>query len=210
MKELKGIYLKMNYTDNQIEFEKKYKELDDYVKKELSEKRYRHTLSVAGEAKKLAKLNNMSEEDVRRVTLAAVFHDAAKELPKDEMNALVEKYGLDERYKGNSNLAHGKLASKLIEDRFGVDDNEIINAISFHTTGRKNMSMVERVVFLADAIEPLRNFDGVETVRKISYDNIDKGCHKMLVDTMEYLEKEKKAEIDPDTVEAEKWFREFI
>lgn len=200
----------MSYIDNEKEFEEKYRQLDTYVKKELSDKRYRHTVSVVGEAKRLAKENQMSEVDVRRVVLAAVFHDAAKELSQDEQSRLIEKYGLDKKYLGNSNLAHGKLASKMIEDMFDVKDEEIINGISYHTTGRKHMSQVEKVVFIADAIEPLRDYDGVDAIRKVTWDNLDRGCHKMLVETMEHLKKKSKAPIDLDTVEAEQWFREII
>lgn len=200
----------MSYINNQAEFDKKYGELDSYVKTELSEKRYRHTVSVVGEAKRLAELNQMSVEDTRRVTLAAIFHDAAKELSNEKMASLIEKYHLDGKYLGNSNLAHGKLASKMIEDMFNVEDENIINAISYHTTGRENMSQVEKVVFIADAIEPLRNYDVVDEIRKTTWENLDKGCHKMLVETIKMLERQSKGPIDEDTIKAEQWFRKFI
>ena len=200
----------MSYINNQKEFEEKYHQLDNYVKRKLSEKRYKHTVSVVGEAKKLAQLNEMTEEDTRRVVLAAIFHDAAKEITQDEQSRLIEKFGLDKKYLGNPNLAHGKLASKMIEDLFDIKDEEIINGISFHTTGRKFMSQVEKIVFIADGIEPLRNYDGVDAIRKVTWNNLDKGCHKMLVETIEHLKKKSKAPIDTDTVEAEQWLREII
>ena len=200
----------MSYINNPTEFEEKYNELDSYVKAELSEKRYKHTISVVGEAKRLADLNQMTVEDTRRVMLAAIFHDAAKELSDDQMTRLIEKYQLDKKYLGNSNLAHGKLASKMIVDLFGIEDKDIINGISFHTTGRENMSQVEKVVFIADAIEPLRNYDVVDEIRKTTWENLDKGCHKMLVETIKMLEKKSKGPIDEDTLLAEQWFREFI
>lgn len=200
----------MSYIDNQKEFEEKYHQLDTYVKNELSEKRYRHTISVVGEAERLAKLNAMTKEDTRRVILASIFHDAAKEINQNEQTRLIEKYNLDNKYLRNSNLAHGKLASKMIEDLFDVSDKEIINGISYHTTGRKNMSQVEKIVFIADAIEPLRDYDGVDDIRKVTWDDLNKGCHKMLVETMKHLKKKSKAPIDLDTVEAEQWFRDFI
>ena len=200
----------MSYINNQIEFDEKYSQLDSYVKAELSEKRYKHTISVVGEAKRLADLNQLTVEDTRRVTLAAIFHDAAKELSEDQMAKLIEKYHLDKRYLGNSNLAHGKLASKMIKDMFNITDEDIINAISFHTTGRANMSQVEKIVFIADAIEPLRKYDVVDEIRKTTWDNLDKGCHKMLVETIKMLERQSKGPIDEDTILAEKWFRKFI
>ena len=200
----------MSYINNQIEFDEKYSQLDSYVKAELSEKRYKHTISVVGEAKRLADLNQLTVEDTRRVTLAAIFHDAAKELSEDQMAKLIEKYYLDKRYLGNSNLAHGKLASKMIKDMFNITDEDIINAISFHTTGRANMSQVEKIVFIADAIEPLRKYDVVDEIRKTTWDNLDKGCHKMLVETIKMLERQSKGPIDEDTILAEKWFRKFI
>ena len=200
----------MSYINNQREFDEKYSQLDSYVKAELSEKRYKHTISVVGEAKRLADLNKLTVEDTRRVTLAAIFHDAAKELSEDQMARLIEKYHLDKRYLGNSNLAHGKLASKMIKDMFNITDEDIINAISFHTTGRANMSQVEKIVFIADAIEPLRKYDVVDEIRKTTWDNLDKGCHKMLVETIKMLERQSKGPIDQDTILAEKWFRKFI
>lgn len=200
----------MSYIDNETEFDEKYSELDSYVKSELSEKRYKHTISVVGEAKRLADLNQLTVQDTRKVALAAVFHDAAKELSNDQMAKLIEKYQLDKKYLGNSNLAHGKLASKMITDMFNIDDEDIVNAISFHTTGREGMSQVEKIVFIADAIEPLRNYDVVDEIRKTTWDNLDKGCHKMLVETIKMLERQSKGPIDEDTILAEQWFRKFI
>ena len=200
----------MDYINNEKDFLEKYRQLDNYVKENLSEKRYKHTISVVGEAKKLAKLNAISEEDTRRVCLASIFHDAAKELSDDDMKKLILKYALDKKYIGNSNLAHGKLASKMIQDLFQIDDLDIVNAISFHTTGRKNMSTVEKIVFIADAIEPLRNYDVVDAIREETWADLNKGCHLMLVETIKMLKRKGTGPIDLDTVESEQWFNQII
>ena len=200
----------MSYIDNQLEFQEKYRQLNDYVKEILSEKRYRHTISVVAEGERLAKLNRLSDEDIRRVKLACVFHDSAKELPDEKMTQLIKKYNLPERYIGNSNLAHGKIASKTISDDFAIFDEDIVNGISYHTTGRAGMSDVEKIVFIADAIEPLRDYDVVDKIRKVTYEDLNLGCHLMLVETIKMLAGKNQGPIDSDTVESEQWFREII
>lgn len=183
------------------------KEIEKYVRQHLSEKRWSHTVNVIHEAEKLCR---MYDGDTDRCVTAAVFHDAVKELPGDELNALVEKLGLDEKYMNAPNLSHGKIAAALLKHEWGIDDDEIINAVSYHTTGRAGMSKTEKIVFIADAIEPARVYDGVEAIRKATYKDLDEGCLKSLTDTVEHLRKKGVSYIDEDTLEAREWFKGLV
>ena len=114
------------------------KQLDDFIKVRLNEKRYRHTMGVVETASKLAERYGA---DTEKAYVAALFHDACKNLDIDEMNSLVEKYHIGEVYIDKPQLAHSKLAAAILKDRFGIDDEDILNAISYHTTGRAEMSL---------------------------------------------------------------------
>ena len=133
-----------------------YEELYDYVKARLSEKRFKHTLGVVERAIEYAKIYNVNIEDAKK---SAILHDCAKEIPKEEALKLLDSYGykLDDIEKINFNLLHAKLGAEIAEIEFGMS-NDIANAIRYHTTGRENMSMLEKVIFLADATEKNREY----------------------------------------------------
>ncbi len=203
-------YIKANnlYLENDdAEFEKLFEALNEYVSARVSAKRWDHIQKVAEEAEKLCKIH---AGDIKKAKIAGIFHDAAKEISLEESNELVRKYGLDDKYIDNKNLAHGKIASKLIQSEFGVDDEDIINAISYHTTGRAGMSKLEEIIFVADAIEPNRHYDGVDEIRKITYEDLDRGCYVTVVGTIESLYKRNILPIDDDTLKAEKYFKRLL
>lgn len=208
--ELKGTYLKMDYISDERSFISFMNEIKAYTEEHLTEKRFKHTLNVVREALLLAERYGLDEEDKRRTEIAAMFHDAVKQLPEEETDRLIEHYGLDSRYRGRRNISHGKLAAEVISDLFGVDDKEILNAISFHTTGREGMSLIEKIVFLADGIEPDRKFHGVDDIRRAAQADVDVACHMMLEGTLKFLENEGTDYIDADTAAAEKWFSELV
>ena len=89
----------------------------------------------------------------------------------------------------------------LARTTYGIDDIEVLNAIKYHTTGRRNMTMLEKIVFIADYIEPSRRFDGVEATRKQAFRDIDQAVYEALENTMKHL-LEKKSFIDMDTLDA--------
>lgn len=169
-----------------------------YIENALKQSRYEHTLRVREEAVKLAR--RFGADPVKAET-AAIFHDMAKNLPAGEMNELVRAFGLDERYVDNPNLAHSKLAACLMQRDFGVNDPELLQAVASHTTGRAGMSLLEKIIFLADAIEPGRTYPAVTEIRKLAETDLDLACIRMLERTIRYLEG-KGAFIDPDTKEA--------
>lgn len=198
----------MDCISNKDYRDKNYrKEIEKYVKSHLSDKRWNHTVNVVSEAEKLCQ---MYGGDMEKCVTAAIFHDVVKELPNEELNALVRKFGFDEKYIDSPNLSHGKIAAALLKHEWGIDDEDIINAVSYHTTGRAGMSKTEKIVFIADAIEPTRVYSGVEAIRKATYEDLDRGCLKSLTDTVEHLKEKGVSYIDEDTLRAREWFEEQI
>ena len=198
----------MDCISNKDYRDKNYrKEIEKYVRSHLSDKRWNHTVNVVSEAEKLCQ---MYGGDIEKCVTAAIFHDVVKELPNEELNALVRKFGFDEKYIDSPNLSHGKIAAALLKHEWGIDDEDIINAVSYHTTGRAGMSKTEKIVFIADAIEPTRVYNGVEAIRKATYEDLDRGCLKSLTDTVEHLKEKGVSYIDEDTLRAREWFEEQI
>lgn len=198
----------MDCISNKDYRDKNYrKEIEKYVKSHLSDKRWNHTVNVVSEAEKLCQ---MYGGDMEKCVTAAIFHDVVKEFPNEELNALVRKFGFDEKYIDSPNLSHGKIAAALLKHEWGIDDEDIINAVSYHTTGRAGMSKTEKIVFIADAIEPTRVYNGVEAIRKATYEDLDRGCLKSLTDTVEHLKEKGVSYIDEDTLRAREWFEEQI
>ena len=169
-----------------------------YIERNLSEKRLTHTYSVRDEAVKLAEIYGA---DTGKAELAALFHDMFRSTSVDIINMYVRHLGLPERFLGNVNLAHSKIAAEIMKRDYLVSDEDIINAVSYHTTGRAGMSLLEKIVFLADAIEPGRNYPTVEETRKLAYLDLDRACISSLERTIEYINK-KGEYLDPDTVDA--------
>ena len=150
-----------------------YEELYKDVKSRLSEKRFRHTEGVIKRAVEYAEIYNANLEDTK---LAALAHDIAKEIPQEEALELVKKYGmeLDEIEKVNFNLVHSKLGAEIVKEKYGFNE-DIINAIKYHTTGRENMSILEKIIFLADATEENRTYKELNDLVEMIKNDIDEG-----------------------------------
>lgn len=179
--------------------------IEEYIKKHFSKKRKVHTEGVRKLAVEMAEQYGADPE---KAEAAALYHDMYRGTPVEELDRLIDETGLPERYKGSANLAHGKLAAVMMKEKFGVTDQDMINAVSFHTTGRAGMSQLEKVVFLADAIEPNRDYPGVDRLREIAKKDLDKACLECLRGTISYLEKQG-VYIDPDTLRAKEWFEQM-
>ena len=152
----------------------------------LKAKRMPHVLGTEQTAEALAKKYGA---DVHKARFAALLHDSTKRLSMEEQLALCEHYHieLDELEQHALKLLHAKTGAALARDVFGADD-EIYNAILWHTTGKANMTLLEKVIYLADYIEPNRDFDGVEDLRKVVWEDLDKGLAMGLAMTVEEME----------------------
>lgn len=172
--------------------------LIDYINSNMTEKRRIHTYAVAEEAVKLARRYG---EDVEKAELAALFHDFFRGISAEELNGYVKALGLDHVYLNNNNLAHGKIAAIVMERDYHIKDQDIINAVRFHTTGRAGMSLLEKIVYLADAIEPNRNYPGVNELRELATKDLDKACLQSLNTNIEYI-RGRGIYLDEDTLQA--------
>jgi len=174
--------------------------LKDALKKEVKEHRYNHSLGVAETAKKLAEKFGA---DSFKAEVAGILHDFAKYWPKEKMVDIIKenKDLSDDLLNYNVELWHGPVASIIIQDKFGIDDQEIIDAIRYHTSGRENMSTFEKIICLADYIEPSRTFPGVEEIRSLAYQDLDLALLTAFDNTIQFL-LTKRVKIYPLTVKA--------
>ena len=182
------------------------KRIIEYIEQNMTEKRQIHTYAVAEEAKKLSQRYG---EDMEKAELAALFHDFFRGETEAELNGYVKQLGLDSAYLDNANLSHSKIAAHIMEKDYHIRDMDIINAVRFHTTGRANMSKLEKIIYLADAIEPNRFYPGIGEIRGLAYQDLDKACLKSLEHSIDYV-KCKGLYLDQDTVRARDCLRDEI
>lgn len=162
------------------------------LRKEISKiqdgKRYEHTLSVAYTAANLAACYG---GDVEKALIAGMLHDCAKSMPDHKLLEICEKHHLpisrEERKKPS--LLHAKVGSHLAHKKYKVADQDILNAICYHTTGRPQMSILEKIIFVADYMEPgRRQAPRLEQIRRMSYTDLDQAVLMILEDTLAYLQ----------------------
>jgi predicted HD superfamily hydrolase involved in NAD metabolism len=167
----------------------------------LSKKRKEHIKGVQKTAVKLAKKHG---EDPGKAEVAALFHDICREMDRDLLNKYIKKFDLPKKYMDNESLAHGKIAAEIMAKKYGIRDKDVLNAVRYHTTGRAEMSKLEKILYLADSIEPGRNYPGVDRLRKLAKEDLDKALLFSLEQTMGYV-KGRKIKLDKDTLEAHQW-----
>lgn len=164
----------------------------------LTEKRYEHTLGVEYTCCSLAM---RYEFDMEKARLAGLLHDCAKCLSGEELLQACEKYHLpaSEEERAFPELLHAKVGSYLAKEECGIEEVEILSAILWHTTGQPNMTLLEKILYVADYIEPNRNqAPHLAELRKLAFQNLDACLLGILTDTLSYL-KEKGGVIDPAT-----------
>lgn len=154
----------------------------------LSAKRYAHTLGVAYTAAALAMAHG---ESMDNAMTAGLLHDCAKSMHGSELVAICEKAHLNVTAVERSNptaLLHAKAGAYLAEHKYGVTDNDILNAIRYHTTGRPDMSRLEKILYIADYIEPNRKqLAELSMIRRIAFQDLDWTMEKILANTLAYL-----------------------
>ena len=152
----------------------------------LKPKRMPHVLGTEQEAVRLARRYGGNEIQAR---IAALLHDCTKKLDMPEQLALCAQYGieLDELEQKALKLLHSKTGAAIARDVFGVED-AVYDAIWYHTTGKPDMTLLEKIIYLADYIEPSRDFDGVDTLRQAVYEDLDHGLLMGLSMTIQEME----------------------
>ena len=164
----------------------------------LPSKRFEHVLRVAETAKELAGRFGIPVDKAER---AALFHDIAKFMEPSEMRRLIEDNDEDRRLLFfHHELWHAAAGRIIAEKEFGVKDPDILNAIRYHTTGRAGMSALEKLIYIADLIEPGRSFPGIEELRKSADLHIDEAMKACIAHSVLYLI-ERRAAVFPDSIE---------
>ncbi len=154
---------------------------------ELDKDRYEHTLGVMYTAASLAM---RYDEDIEKALIAGLLHYCAKCLSGDTKIKLCKKYHLNvsEVEKENPSLLHAKLGAFLAAKKYHIKDKDIINAIASHTTGCPHMSLLDKIIYIADYIEPGRKeLPNMAEVRKLAFTDIDACLYRILKDSLEYL-----------------------
>lgn len=174
------------------------------LKKDLGEERYNHSLNVAKEAKILSRIYGADEF---KAEIAGLFHDCGKFFDKNLEKEAIEKYNLkdNEEIKLAKKLIHCYLGPEIAEEKYDIHDSEILNAIRYHTTLNEKPTLLEKIIYLADAIEPGRNYDEVFELRILSKKNLDAACLKSLDYTIKGLV-DRKLYIGLDTINARNYF----
>lgn len=149
------------------------------LEKSVGAKLCGHCIRTMEEAEKLAIVYSV---DVEKAKLAGLLHDCGK---------LWNKHF--------DNLMHAKIGAELAKNTYNIEDVDILNAIRYHTTGRETMSILEKIIYIADKIEPNRNFEGVEEMRVLAYENINEAIIKSLMSTIAYV-KQKNLQLDKESL----------
>jgi predicted HD superfamily hydrolase involved in NAD metabolism len=168
----------------------------ELVKPQLTEHRYVHTLGVTDTAIELAKRYGA---DQHQAELAAIFHDYAKFRPKEEMKQLIISQNMSKDLLDyNDELWHAPVGAYLVEKEAGITDREVLDAIKYHTSGRVGMTLLDKIVYLADYIEPGRVFPGVEEVRETAKESLEFAVIQAVRNTISFLIK-KNQTVYPNT-----------
>lgn len=165
---------------------------------ELDTERYEHTLGVMYTAASMAM---RYDEDVEKALLAGLLHDCAKCISGENKIKLCNKYHLSvsEVEKKNPSLLHAKLGAFLAAKKYHIKDKDVINAIASHTTGCPNMTLLDKIIYIADYIEPGRKeLPNMAEVRKLAFTDINECLYRILEDSLVYL-KSKNISVDPMT-----------
>jgi len=172
------------------------------MKHNLKEKRYIHSLGVEKMARYLASVHGADEE---KAAFAGRYHDIAKCFSDEMENRYIREYGISEKFANSNALAHSKVAAEILKNEFGVDNEEVLDAVRSHTTGRRGMSLLEEIVYVADAIEENRNYPGLRALQQQAAEDLDGACLFIMDYTIDTIKKKGRT-LDADTIEA----REFI
>ena len=165
-----------------------FEKLREIVKSKMSLKRFTHSLGVVEMAARLAKIY---DADVEKCRVAALLHDICKEMDMEYIKNICKNNfisELSEEDLENNEILHGFAGAYYVKNELGIDDKEILSAIKYHTVGAKNMTLVEKIVYIADAIEYGRNYPSVVAIREETFKDLDRGILMEIEHKEKYLE----------------------
>ena len=169
------------------------KKIKKYLKKHLTKERYHHTVGVAYTAMSMAMKYNPqpdNNEFMIKAEIAGLLHDCAKCMDNDKKIRICNKNQISysKIEAENPYLLHGKVGAYIARKEFDILDEDILNAIIWHTTGRPDMSLLEKIIFVADYIEPSRRpITELNLIRQLAFTDIDQAVIKILENTLKYL-----------------------
>jgi predicted HD superfamily hydrolase involved in NAD metabolism len=177
-----------------------------YTRERLSEGRYAHTLRVADTAVRLAELHGL---DPKKARLAALLHDTAREMGKEELLRVAEEEGIvtSELEREQPVLLHGPVAAELVRKDLGVKDGEVLEAVRAHTTGEPGMGHLALALYVADKIEPGRDQPGVESLRKLATESLRQAAMDALEGSISHNERRGRP-AHPKSLETLEWLED--
>lgn len=184
-------------------------ELRTKIKKTQDKKRFEHTLGVTYTAACLAMCYDV---DTERAEVAGLLHDCAKCLSNEKKVALCKMQSIEINMTEAKNpfLLHAKAGAYLAQHKYGIGDEDILNAVRYHTTGRPGMSTLEKIIFIADYIEPGRDHSArLPELRRLAFVDLDRALTEILKDTLSYLEGADD-EIDPMTQRTYDYYKKVM
>ncbi|MDO4307761.1 MAG: bis(5'-nucleosyl)-tetraphosphatase (symmetrical) YqeK [Eubacteriales bacterium] len=188
----------------QYDFPKMQKKLSKY----LDEDRMNHTMGVMYTCAALAMAHGY---DLKDAQAAGLLHDSAKCIPNKKKLKMCEEHKIpvSDFEKTHPFLLHAKLGAYIAKEKYGIKDEEILSSIAYHTTGRPGMSTLEKIVYIADYIEPMRDkATHLPKIRKLAFEDLDECMYEILKDTLIYLEENPK-DIDSTTKDAFIYYKDL-
>ncbi len=182
----------------------------DDLKETLKESRFEHTLGVAKTAKEMAELFGVNPN---QAYMAGILHDCAKHLSDNELISLCQKHDIEitETEKNAPYLLHAKVGALFAAEKYFITDQEILSAITWHTTGKAGMNPLEQIIFCADYIEPSRDKQPhLEELRELAKHDLDLLTYRILEDTLSYLKEKNASTIDFYTRDAYEYYKKII
>lgn len=173
------------------------------VKDRLPENRYNHVVGVVETATRMAQDFNVSVESAQT---AAILHDVAKFSDRDWMKSIIISEEMDPLLlEYHAELWHAPVGAYLAKQEFGIEDEDVLNAIRYHTTGRAGMSDLEKIVYIADLVEPNRKFSGVDQLRQLKEQGLDVMMEASVKHSIEFLVS-KNQPVYPDSLKCYNYF----
>ena len=184
-------------------------EIRKELKKKLKKERFEHTVGVMYTAASLAMCYGA---DIQKALTAGLLHDCGKYCPAEEQIRLCGRYGikLTRSELEMPALIHARLGAYLAEREYGIKDREILDAVTYHTTGRPDMSMLEKIIYIADYMEPGRDeLPNMAEVRRLAFHDLDGCLYRILKDSLAYL-KTRDMTIDPMTEKTYGYYKKVL
>lgn len=149
-------------------------------------KRYYHSLNVMEEARQLSLKYNSS---IEKASVAGLLHDCGKYEDKSKLIKKAYEFGIIKKGEqiANPELIHGHIGAELAKREYHLKDQDILDAIKYHTTGKSNMTLLQKIIYIADYIEPSRDFYGIDEIRDLAYEDLDKALLKAMDNTIKHI-----------------------